>query len=145
MAKAKEKARKLWNIPTMERSISAVFKNNDINELDKYTYDFLWQHMWFIAHYDLSGFRACYEDVDEFRMRLQSGESSANLNHNVEWAKQYESDALYSNNSSPEYVKNVAEGIRAIIHVAKVSGYQPPLLSALDVTLARKKKHQAIP
>jgi len=146
MAKRKVDPWKLWNIPTMERSISAVFKNNDIGELNSHTYGFIIRHMGFIAHYDLSGFRAAYgEDIDEFRRFLQSSESSADPNHNLEWAKKYESNPIYAESSTPEYVKNVAEGIRAIIHVARTAGYQPPLLSALDVAVNQTKNRRAIP
>lgn len=58
-------------------NLKLVFKSNDINKLNNPTYKFVMNMSGFIAHYDLYGFRAEYENrLDDFAVELITGASN---------------------------------------------------------------------
>lgn len=62
----------LWvlNKTGILRSIEAIFKNNTMDKLTKDAYQFAHNMSGFIAHYDMGGFKAYYENVEDFRSDL---------------------------------------------------------------------------
>jgi len=119
---------KPYQVPTLERSIAAVFRTGDIGKLDKYTYKFIVNNMGFIAHYDLHGFRCAYADLDEFRTTLQTSEYSRGLDYNLNWADSYEGDRDFLKWYGPAYCQSVAAGIRRIVAVARTQREQYAML-----------------
>jgi hypothetical protein len=62
-------------------SIRKVFETNDINHLTKSAYDFLHLSSGFIAHYNLHGFRAEYDNVSLLKNRLAANYGSNQWNN----------------------------------------------------------------
>jgi len=110
---------KPYNVKALERNVALVFRTGDIDKLNKYTYNFIIDHMGFIAHYSLIGFQGTYANLDEFRERLQTSEYSQCLDYNLNWANNYEADRDFNKWYGAAYCKSVAEGIRHIIAVAR--------------------------
>ena len=131
---------KPYHVPTLERNIRLVLKTGDISKLNKSTYDFIIQHMGFIAHYDLYGFQCSYRDLEEFRQKLQTSEYSQDPDYNLKWADGYEGDRDFNNWYGPAYCKSVAEGIRTVVKVARTQSEQPALLSAWDLALTEQPR-----
>lgn len=114
------------NVAFLKRNIQEVFRSGDIGKLSKATYEFIINDMHFIAHYSLLGFQDRYGDLDEFREMLQTSEYSRDPDYNLRWADQYEGDRDFNKWYGPAYCKSVADGIRAIVAVARAK--QPALL-----------------
>ena len=110
---------KPYNVKALERNVALVFRTGDIGKLNKPTYNFIIDHMGFIAHYSLIGFQGTYANLDEFRERLQTSEYSELLDYNLNWANNYEADRDFNKWYGAAYCKSVAEGIRHIIAVAR--------------------------
>jgi len=109
-----------YNVKAIVGNIEQVFKKHDINKLNKPAYHFISQHMGFIAHYGLHGFRSTYEDLEEFAKNLQTGEMSGrDYNSNLHEADRHESDADFDKWYGPAYNKSIAETIRGIVAVAR--------------------------
>ena len=51
-------------IQRIVNSVKRVFEKNDIQQLTKQAYEFLYLSSGFIAHYNLYGFQSTYENVD---------------------------------------------------------------------------------
>jgi len=113
-----------YNAEFLERNILQVFKTGDIGNLNKATYLFITAHMGFIAHYDLHGFQCEYEDIELFRLKLQTSEYSRNPNYNLEWAERYQGDRQFNEWYGPAYCRSVAQGIRRIVAATKTQGQQ---------------------
>ena len=131
---------KPYDVAHLERNIREVFRSGDIGKLDKYTYNFIHQHMGFIAHYDLYGFQCEYADIKEFREKLQTSEYSRDPAYNLRWADQCESDSDFIKWYGAAYCKSKAEGIRRIILVAREQYYQPELpIPAWELKLTERR------
>lgn len=107
-----------YNTKSIVNNVSSVFKNNDIGKLSKGTYNFIIQHMGFIAHYDLYGFMRSYSDVRQFARTLITSEYSNSNDYNLREADRRERDADFDRWYGPAYNKSVAETIRGIVGVA---------------------------
>lgn len=67
-------------IPISDSLKTRIIKNilnacKDINKLSKTGYDYIYLASGFIAHYDLQGFRAYYEEPDSLRKDILANES----------------------------------------------------------------------
>lgn len=116
---------KPYNVKALVRNVEQVLKNCDISRLNKTTYGFITQHMGFIAHYNLSGFQAEYEDLRDFCQKLQTGETSFDFDHNLTWADRIETDKQFREWYGQAYNQSRAEVIRGIVAVARQ--YQPQI------------------
>jgi len=132
---------KPYNFDYMERNIARVFRTEDIKELNKYTYNFIILHMGFIAHYSLYGFQDCYQDLDEFRLNLQTSEYSRDPDYNQRWANRYKGDRDFIKWYGQAYCSSVSEGIRQIIAVAKATSQQASLpIPAWELALTKERR-----
>ena len=68
---------KVRNTKAIINNLQLVFKTGDIEKLNGSTYDFLYLLSGFIAHYDLYGFRAYYQDLRELIKDLQDSHDIA--------------------------------------------------------------------
>lgn len=131
------------NVDYLERNIREVFKSGDIGKLTKETYDFITQHMGFIAHYDLYGFQGEYADLELFREKLQTSEYSEDPKHNLRWADQQETDRDFLKWYGYPYCHSVAEGIRRIVKAAKEQPEQRPLpIPAWELKLTERRRRR---
>ena len=119
---------KPYNVKAIVDNVALVMRTGDIHRLNKPAYDFINQQMGFIAHYDLGGFRSVYEDIDEFREKLQTSEHSRDTNYNDLWAIKCENDPQFIEWYGAAYCKSKADAIRGILAVARNQGTQMPLL-----------------
>ena len=71
-----------YNVKAIEQNIRLVMRTGDISKLNGKTYHIIYQLMGFIAHYNLGGFRSEYEDIEEFRKRLQCSEMGNDFGEN---------------------------------------------------------------
>jgi hypothetical protein len=111
-----------YNVRSIVNNVNLVFKTKDINKLNKVAYNFIIQHMGFIAHYNLGGFQDVYQDLRKFAKRLQTGELSHDLDSNMRQADCQERDKWFSNSYGEAYCKSKAEAIRGIVNVARSWG-----------------------
>ena len=65
-------------------NIELIFKNKDINKLNKPTYNFVMNLGGFIAHYDLNGFQYHYEDLRQFAEDLLNSCSKNDANYQLD-------------------------------------------------------------
>ena len=108
-----------YNVKAIEQNIRLVMRTGDIKKLNGKTYHFITQHMGFIAHYDLGGFRDEYRNVEELKHKLQTSEMSLDLDYNLRWADKCEMDHQFVQWYGEAYCRSNAEGIRAIVAVAR--------------------------
>jgi hypothetical protein len=131
---------KPYNVDYLEKNVREVFKSDDIGKLTKATYDFIIQHMGFIAHYDLHGFQCEYADLELFREKLQTSEYSQDPEYNLRWADRCESDRDFVKWYGEGYCKSEAEGIRRIVAVARSQYAQPMLpIPAWELRLTERR------
>jgi len=72
------------NSKAIVNNIEQVFKNNDINKLNKPTYKFVMNLSGFIAHYDLYGFQNYYQDLREFAKDLLNSCSELDADYKLD-------------------------------------------------------------
>ncbi len=79
------------NSKAIVHNIELIFKSNDINKLNKPTYNFVHNLTGFIAHYDLYGFRSTYEDLRLFADELLGActENEANYKLDEDFIRDY--------------------------------------------------------
>ena len=131
---------KPYNVDYLERNIREVFKSGDIGKLTRGTYDFIIQHMGFIAHYDLYGFQCEYADLELFRDKLKTSEYSHDPDYNLRWADQQETDRDFFGWYGYPYCHSVAEGIRLILKAAKEQPEQRALpVPAWELKLTQRR------
>lgn len=82
---------KALNSKAIINNIELIFKSNDITKLNKPTYNFVMNLGGFIAHYDLYGFQANYEDLRQFASDLLDActENDANYKLDSDFIKWY--------------------------------------------------------
>lgn len=143
---------KPYNVKAIVNNVALVFKNRNINKLNNPAYNFIIQHMGFIAHYSLQGFQDSYADLEDFARKLQTSEYSDDHGYNLREADRRERDGDFQKWYGPVYNKSVAEAIRGIVEVARkyypgTRGTMPMFdpegdfrASALPVTRAPAKK-----
>jgi hypothetical protein len=107
--------RKPYHVKALVHNIEWVLQLGDIRKLNKPTYQFITLHMGFIAHYNLSGFQAEYQDLRAFCRRLQTSEYSDHKDYTLEWADRYEKRL----SRHTAYYSSVAAAIRRIVAVAR--------------------------
>ena len=122
----------------IELNIRRVFETADIEALSQSAYHLITQHMGFIAHYDLSGFKGSYDDLRHFAARLQTSEyyyDDPAWDRNLDWAdeldRRYTADPTSRGGGQPP---TVTATIRAIVRVARE--YMPRIE---EVFTAREK------
>lgn len=77
-------------------NVRKVLEACDISLLRPEAYRFIKLYMGFIAHYDLSGFKAEYADLRRFCRKLQTSEYSVDLSHNsVRSANRYNDEGKF--------------------------------------------------
>ena len=108
-----------YNVEALDQNIARVFFEEDIQKLNKPTYQFIIAHMGFIAHYDLRGFQGEYQDLDHFRTMLQTSEYSIDPNYNLQQAQRFESDRDFDRWYGQAHCHSVAAGIRRIVKQAR--------------------------
>lgn len=123
-----------YNVRSIVNNVNLVFKAKDIGKLNKVAYNFITQHMGFIAHYNLGGFQDVYQDLRKFAKRLQSGELSHDPNSNLHEADRQERDKWFSDQYGETYCKSKAEAIRGIVNVAR------KWESVIDIEFGKKEK-----
>jgi hypothetical protein len=106
-----------YNTKAIVNNLKLVFRTRDINKLNGTAYHFISQHMGFIAHYDINGFKSVYEDVQSFAQTLETSEYSKDLDYNLKWATKRETGTGYYGDAA--YNKSIAETIRGIIEAAR--------------------------
>jgi len=134
---------KPYNVDYLERNIRQVFESGDIGKLTKATYEFIHQHMGFIAHYDLMGFQGEYANrLDDLRLYLQTSEFiSRDPDYNLRWADKCEFDRQFVKWYGEAYCRSEAEGIRRIVAVARSQSTQSRLpFSALDLAEIKERR-----
>ena len=100
-------------------NVKSVFKHRDIDKLSKASYQFIITYMGFIAHYDLGGFQAIYQNLDVFAERLQTSEYSCDLDYNLHHAKRYITDTYFAKDYGKEYIESVSETIKGIVEISR--------------------------
>jgi hypothetical protein len=111
---------KAYNVSAIVNNVNVVFKNQDIEQLNKKTYEFIINHMGFIAHYDLGGFQGVYEDLRKFAARLQTSEYDLHdKDRNLKQAARQETDHDFREWYGEAYNKSIASTIRGIIAVVR--------------------------
>lgn len=110
---------KPYNVKAIVNNVELIFKAQDISKLNKPVYEFISQHMGFIAHYDLYGFQSVYEDLRDFAEKLQSGELSKDRDYNLNWADSIATDSQFREWYGEAYNKSKVEVIRGIVAVAR--------------------------
>lgn len=73
-------------------SVRRCLEKNDIEQLSKAAYEHINQHMGFIAHYDIQGFKSTYSDVADFAKKLLTSEYSRDINYNKRNSHRYNDD-----------------------------------------------------
>ena len=96
-----------------------VMRTGDIRKLNNPTYKFITLHMGFIAHYNLGGFQDEYRNVEELKHKLQTSEYSNDYDYNLREANRQETDRQFNEWYGEAYCRSKAEGIRAIVGVAR--------------------------
>lgn len=111
---------KPYNVNYITGNVNQVFKSHNINKLNKGAYDFIIQHMGFIAHYDIQGFRREYADLRQFARLLQTSEySSDDYNYNLHQATRQENNQSFNEEYGPAYNKSVADTIKGIVDISR--------------------------
>ena len=108
-----------YNVKAILNNVNLVFKKRDINKLNGPTYNFIIQHMGFIAHYSLYGFRDSYQDLEHFARNLQTSEYSSDHEYNLREATRRETDGFFGREYGDAYNKSIAEAIRGIVAIAR--------------------------
>ncbi|GIK43876.1 MAG: hypothetical protein BroJett011_77090 [Chloroflexota bacterium] len=108
---------KPYNVKALVRNVELVFKSGSIERLNEPTYKFITLHMGFIAHYNLHGFQAVYQDLRDFCQKLQMSEYSYNRDDTLMRAIRYEQRTEYGE----AYNKSIAQAIRGVVEVARTS------------------------
>ncbi len=106
-----------YNTKAIVNNISLVFKTRNINKLNGPAYNFINQHMGFIAHYNLNGFKSDYEDLERFAKTLQTSEYSQDFNYNDSWANKM--GHYWGDDYGEAYEKSLADTIRGILGVVR--------------------------
>lgn len=101
------------------KNVEDVARKKDIKVLSKDAYEFIILKMGFIAHFNLFGFHDSYEDLRDFFLKLQTGEYSREIDHNLEQANRQEKDLFFKKNYGEENQKNTAWLMREIVHIAR--------------------------
>lgn len=108
------------NASYLTHNIRQVFHHRDIKYLTKGTYRFIINHMGFIAHYSIHGFKDVYGgDLEEFAKRLQTGELSNDYDYNLKLADRQETDPWFIKRYGKDYQRSIAESIRGIVGIAR--------------------------
>lgn len=89
------------------RSFKSVFKHKDISYLTKNAYDYIYLASGFIAHYNVHGFRAEYENVYMFAQRILNNRS------NNQWSN------FRPNEENYEYYMQKRDIYNAIVELIK--------------------------
>lgn len=110
---------KPYNVKAIVNNVKLVFKNHDINKLNKPTYHFIINHMGFIAHYSLAGFQDSYQNLERLAKHLQTSEYSDDHEYNLRQADRCETDHNFREWYGEAYNKSIAEAIRGIVEVAQ--------------------------
>jgi hypothetical protein len=113
--KQKQGQWKPYNVKALVRNVKQVLKLGRIARLNKPTYEFIINHMGFIAHYNLLGFRDEYQDLRRFCQKLQTSEYSADYDYNLKQADRYEKDPDFRKWYGVAYNTSKAEAIRGIV------------------------------
>ena len=71
-------------------SIRKVFQTEDINNLTKSAYNFLYLSSGFIAHYNLYGFRGYYDNINDLKRELANNYCANQWNNFTPRDKDYE-------------------------------------------------------
>lgn len=108
-----------YNARAIEQNIRLVMKTGDIRKLNGKTYHVIYQHMSFIAHYSLAGFQDEYQDVEEFRRKLQTSEMSRDYNYTTLQAVREETDSNFNTWYGPAYQKSKVAAMKAIVKAAR--------------------------
>lgn len=108
-----------YNVKAIEQNIRLVLRTGDIRKLNGKTYHVISQHMGFIAHYSLAGFGDEYQDIEEFRRKLQTSEMSRDYNHTTLQAVREETDSDFNTWYGPAYQRSKAAAMKAIIRAAR--------------------------
>jgi hypothetical protein len=95
-------------------NVRKVFLTKSIDALNKQAYRFITLRMGFIAHYDLYGFRATYEDLRDFALTLQTSEYSRDRDYQLRG--RYTANMVFSD----------AEVVREIVRIAEV--FEPEMV-----------------
>ncbi len=127
---------KPYNTKAISQSIKKVLSECDIDHLTDAAYKFVTLYHSFIAHYNLHGFRATYEDdVHLFCCGLLYGEgltTGNELNH-----QRYITDPWFKNEYGADYCKSISETMETICSLAKQH-----LASTSEVTRLRQRKEE---
>lgn len=107
------------NTKSIIASVERVFKTGDISKLTKVAYNHIIQHMSFIAHYDVNGFRAEYESPVRFAQMLLTSEYSLNPDHNWRQRDRYVQDKFFADNYGLPYCQSVADANRGVLIAAR--------------------------
>jgi hypothetical protein len=111
-----------YDVKAIVNNVKSVFQSEDIGKLNRPTYEFIIQHMGFIAHYDLSGFQATYQDLRVFLKKLQTSEYSQDETHNLRQAYRQETDNDFKSWYGEVYNRSIAVAIRGIIKITETYG-----------------------
>ncbi|MCI0560208.1 MAG: hypothetical protein MN733_17105 [Nitrososphaera sp.] len=106
---------KPYNVQAIIRNVELVFKTSSIEKLNQPTYKFITLHMGFIAHYDLYGFQAHYQDLRDFCAKLQTSEYSRDEDYNLREADRYE----HRQEFGAAYNHSISQAIRGLVAVAR--------------------------
>ena len=105
-------------IRSITRSVKSVLESHDMWKLTKVAYEFIILKHGFIAHYDLGGFCATYEnDIDGFANNLLHGEGYGY--DNLREADRQENDAQFNEWYGAEYCKGSGRTMREICTIAE--------------------------
>lgn len=126
-----------YNVKAIVKNIEQIFKNGDIKYLKHPAYEFIHQHMGFIAHYDLYGFQSEYADLRKLVIFLQTSEYARNKDYNLTWADSVEQDRQFEEWYGKLYNQSKADAIRGIVEVARK--YEQEIFAKFD---AQKKEEE---
>ena len=97
-------------IKAIAADVNKVLKTGNIDELSKRAYNFLYLCSGFIAHYDINGFKAHYEDVNDLKRNLEAN-YRANMFTNF---REGEENAAYYHSKAEVYKRfNIVSQSRA--------------------------------
>ncbi len=109
------------NVKAIVANVNLVLRTNNIEKLNGTAYRHIINHMGFIAHYSLAGFKSSYSNVAKFAQALRTSEYSDDLDYNRRHAETY--GAIHSHDYGPAYAVSVGEASLGIL--AAVDKYFP--------------------